>query len=268
MKSQWIKIAALVGTLATGIALFVPAEPLWLYAPVVGGGIGIITHQIGKGVRARRLGMRGEPSIADTRAAYQSLRDIAEKMGEKASVETATLLLDSEKESFERTYTGSDNLERKATTLLGVVTGASSAFGLFGVAKPGSPITLTPIIFTAFTFVLASFAALLYMLRAKTFITPDLRVYHTPVIARDDNRAALSLSLAARYNEMREDLRRETSAEPHALFIAYGSLAIAAMLVVLNTISPGAAPSTKPRAAVALPPSGSFPDSRGTTGRR
>ncbi|HEV3088716.1 MAG TPA: hypothetical protein VGX96_16010 [Candidatus Elarobacter sp.] len=177
-------------------------------------------------------------SLDDTRAAYQALRNISDKAGEKASVETAALMLDSEKESFERTYAGSENIEAKATTMLGVVAGASGAFGLFGVAKAGAAVVATPMLFTAFTFVLVSFAALLYMLRAKTMIAPNLHKYLTPATVREDNRIGLSLSLAMRYNEMRDELRREMAAEPHALFVAYASIATAAMLVVLNTTVP------------------------------
>jgi hypothetical protein len=119
-----------------------------------------------------------------------------------------------------------------------IVAGTSSAFGLFGIAKVGPAIVATPTLFTAFAFVLASFVALLYMLRAKTFGTPDLGVYLTPATAREDNRLGLALSLAARYNEMRAELRREIAAEPHVLFVAYASIATAAILIVLNTVAP------------------------------
>jgi hypothetical protein len=246
MLRDRLEIPVFVGAVAATISCIVRAEPRWLYPLVVGAGVASITFQIGKALRARRVGMRAELSADDAKAAYQALRDIAHKSGDDSNVETATLVLDSEKASFERTSTGSDNLEAKATTVLGIVAGASSAFGLFGIAKSGNAIVATPLLFTAFMFILVSFVALLYMLRAKTIITPDLRVYLTPAIAREDNRVGLALSLAARYNEMRHELRREIAAEPHALFVAYSSIATAAMLVVLNTIASSRAAPPKP----------------------
>ena len=240
-----LDIAMIIGAVAATIAFVVRVEPRWFYALVVGTGVASISFQIGNGVRARRAGMRAELSLDDAKTAYQVLRDIAHKSGDDPNVETATLVLDSEKSSFERTYAGSGNLEAKATTVLGIVAGASSAFGLFGIAKSGDAVVATPMLSAAFMFILVSFVALLYMLRAKTVITPDLRVYLTPAIAREDNRVGLALSLAARYNEMRHELRQEIAAEPHALFVAYSSVATAAMLVVLNTIAPSGAATPK-----------------------
>ena len=37
---------------------------------------------------------------------------------------------------------------------------------------------------------------------------------------------------------MRAELRREIAAEPHVLFVAYASIATAAILIVLNTVAP------------------------------
>jgi hypothetical protein len=125
---------------------------------------------------------------------------------------------------------------------------------------------MTPTLFAAFAFVLASFAALLYMLRAKTFVTPDMRVYVTPAVAQEDNRVGVALTLASRYNESREKLRGEVSAEPQALFVAYTSIAIAALLVVLNAAAPA---SRQPETSTVKSPSPAASTSAGqpTSGR-
>ncbi len=149
MRRPLLVIAIVIGAVAGAIALTVHAEPRWIYSLVVGAGMGSIAYQVGNGVRVHRAGARRQLSVDDAKVAYQALRDVADKAGETASVETATLVLESEKESFERTYTGSDNAEAKATTVLGIVAGASSAFGLFGIAKAGSAIVATPMLFTA-----------------------------------------------------------------------------------------------------------------------
>jgi hypothetical protein len=224
------------------IAAFIQTETQWVYPLIVGLGAGYIVYQLADGVRAvRRGGERRPVTEEEGEAAYIELRGIVGRLdeGKMPSVETATFLLDTEKDSFERTYGGSDNLESKATTLLGIVAGATSAFGVFGLAKTGSAVVTTPIILTAFGFVMVSIVALLYMLRAKTFDIPDMAPYLTAATVGEDNRVALALVVAQRYRHMREQLRREIEAEPNALFIAYASIALAAALVVLNTFTLG-----------------------------
>jgi hypothetical protein len=211
-----------------------------VYPLLVGLGVGYIAYQLAEGIRAvQRRRERGPITEEQGEAAYTELRGIIARLdpNKTPSVETATFLLDTEKASFERIYSGSDNLESKATTLLGIVAGATSAFGVFGLAKTGSGIVTTPIILTAFGFVIISIVALLYMLRAKTFDIPDMTPYLTVATVGEDNRVPLTLVVAQRFREMREQLRREIDAEPNALFIAYASIAIAAALVVINTFT-------------------------------
>ncbi|MDP9025900.1 MAG: hypothetical protein M3N13_11070 [Candidatus Eremiobacteraeota bacterium] len=203
-------------------------------------GTGYIVYQVADGIRAVRRSRERPPiTEAEGEAAYAQLRGIIARLdeGKTPSVETASFLLDTEKDSFERTYSGSDNLESKATTLLGIVAGATSAFGVFGLARTGSAVVTTSIILTAFGFVIVSIVALLYMLRAKTFEIPDMAQYLTAATVGEDNRVALAIMVAQRYHQMREQLRREIEAEPNALFIAYASVARAAALVVLNTFT-------------------------------
>jgi uncharacterized membrane protein YidH (DUF202 family) len=224
------------------IAAFIHTETQWVYPLIVGLGAGYIVYQLADGIRAVRRGRARRPVTEEEgETAYIELRSIVGRLDESKtpSVETATFLLDTEKDSFERTYGGSDNLESKATTLLGIVAGATSAFGVFGLAKAGSALVTTPIILTAFGFVIVSIVALLYMLRAKTFDIPDMAQYLNAATVGEDNRVALALLVAQRYRHMREQLRREIEAEPNALFIAYASIALAAALVVLNTFTLG-----------------------------
>lgn len=211
----------------------------WLYAPLVGAGIGYITYQIVTVVlRGRALRRKPALTAVDYEEGYKSLRGVMESLGDDTTphLETAALLLDTERESFQRTYIGSDSLEAKATTLLGIVAGATSAFGVFGIAREGTRAVTTPIVVTAFAFVLMSMVALLYTLRAKPFTIPDLSVYLLTATVREDNRPALYLFIAARYRDMREELRRAIDPEPSALGIAYAAVAIAAALVVLNAL--------------------------------
>jgi len=211
-----------------------------VYPLVVGLGAGYIVYQLADGFRYARRGRERRPiTEVEGQAAYDELRSITDRLdeGKSPSVETATFLLDTERESFERTYSGSDNRESKATTLLGIVAGATGAFGVFGLAKIGSALITTPIILTAFSFVMVAIVALLYMLRAKTFEIPDMAPYLTAATVGEDNRVALALVVAQRYLQMREQLRRQIEAEPNALFIAYTSIALAAALVVLNTFT-------------------------------
>jgi uncharacterized membrane protein YidH (DUF202 family) len=227
---------------AAAVASFIHTEAQWIYPSIVGLGSGYIVYQLADGLRAVRRGRERPPiTEAEGEAAYAQLRGIIARLDESKtpSVETASFLLDTEKDSFERTYSGSDNLESKATTLLGIVAGATSAVGVFGLARTGSAIVTTPIILTAFGFVIVSIVALLYMLRAKTFEIPDMAQYLTAATVGEDNRVALAIMVAQRYRQMREQLRREIEAEPNALFIAYASVALAAALVVLNTFTLG-----------------------------
>jgi len=225
---------------AAVIATFIPTETRWVFPSIVGLGAGYIVYQLADGIRAVRRGhQRRTISEEERAAAYAELRAIIGRLDESKapSVETATFLLDTEKDSFGRIYAGSDNLESKATTLLGIVAGATSAFGVFGLAKEGPAVVTPPVIFTAFGFIIVSIVALLYMLRAKTFGIPDMAQYLTAATVGEDNRVALSLVVAERYSQMREQLRREIEAEPNALFIAYAAIAVAATLVVLNTFT-------------------------------
>lgn len=256
----WRLIFSIVpAVVAAAIATLIHTESQWVYPLLVGLGAGYIVYQLAEGIRAARH-QRKAQSITpeESEAAYNELRNILERLdnSKQPSVETATFLLDTEKSGFERTYAGSDNLESKATTLLGIVAGASSAFGVFGIPKAGSSIVTTPIVLTAFGFVVVSIVALLYMLRAKTFEIPDMGKYLIAAVVGEDNRVPLALVVAQRYRQMREQLRREIEAEPNALFIAYASVAIAAALVLLNTFTLASHSPVSAKAKAGVPRAG------------
>jgi hypothetical protein len=236
--SRWHLFFLITPTLlGAWIASRVHTDAAWAYPVVVGLGIGYIVYVIAESVRGRS----NRTIVTDDQreAAYNELRGLMERLApsKTPNVETATFLLDTEKGNFDRVYAASDNLESKATTLLGIVTGATSAFGIFGIAKVSSTLIATPLVETAFAFVLISFGALLYMLRAKSFDIPDMTRYLAAATVAEDNRVPLALVVAERFREMRTDLAREIAAEPNALAVAYTALAVAATLVVLNTFS-------------------------------
>jgi len=248
--------AAIIGALMWLFGLY------GTFSVLVGVAVAYAVIEVQKGISAIRR-LRSDVSEADLETAFKQLREISARVGEgkTASVETAMFLLETEKSSFERVFAGSDSIEAKATTLLGIATGAVGALGVFGIAKVGSPVTLTPFTIVAFGFVVVAFVALLYTLRAKRFDMPNMSVYLSVPTVAEDNRVPLALVVAARYGLMRENFSREISAEPGALAIAQASLAVAAMLVILSAVSqsppstqsPGAQASKAPSAQVSGP---------------
>jgi hypothetical protein len=172
-------------------------------------------------------------------AAYNELRAVQDRVGSGVTlnVETAIMLEEYAKASFETTSSGSDSIEAKATAMLGIVAGATSAFGVFGIAKDGKPITLTPLLFAAFAFIVLAIIALMYVLRAKDLTVTDVGPYASAKTVSADNRAAMALLVAQRYREAQGQLSRAVAGEPNALAIAYGSVAVAAALIFLNALA-------------------------------
>jgi hypothetical protein len=150
---------------------------------------------------------------------------------------TAQFVLAEARTGFERTDQGSDNIESKATTLISIVAGATSALGVFGISKEGRAIVATPLILLAFLFAALALGALLYVVRSKKFLVPSVAPFISLGIVAEDNRVAIALLLTRAYHESAESLRRAIRYEPLALFIAYVAVATAAGLVLLNAAS-------------------------------
>jgi hypothetical protein len=143
-------------------------------------------------------------------------------------------LLAEAKASCDRVSAGSDNLESKATTLLGLVAGASGVLGVFGTSRDGKSIIATPILLGAVALAVIALVCLLYVLRAKRVPTPGVDVLISSGMVAEDNRLGLALAITRMYASMRGLLAREVRSEPRALFCAYVATAAAAVLVLLN----------------------------------
>lgn len=110
-------------------------------------------------------------------------------------METALLIRDTEKDSFDRTYAGSDTLETKATALLGIAAGATSAVGIFGLGKDGAHPVATPPLVAAILFLGVAIVSALYMLRAKPFDVADLSIFTMPATLGEITEHPLHCSL-------------------------------------------------------------------------
>jgi hypothetical protein len=179
---------------------------------------------------------RVEPTDADREAAYTAVRSAvaAIEVVRPGAVDTALFLLAEAKASCERVSEHSDNLESKATTLLGLVAGASGMLGVFGTSRDGKSIIATPIVLGAAALTVAAIVCLLYVLRAKRVPIPGLDIFISSAMVADDNRLGLALTITRLYAWMRNELAREIRSEPRALFYAYTATAAAAVLVLLN----------------------------------
>lgn len=135
--------------------------------------------------------------------------------------------------------------------MLGIAAGATSAVGIFGLGKDGAHITATPPLVAALAFLGLAIVAALYMLRAKPFDVVDLSTFTMPATLGEDNRAPLALLIAGRYRDARRRLSRELSSEPNVLAVAYGSIALAAVLAALNALSQPTTASSKGQPAAA-----------------
>jgi hypothetical protein len=153
------------------------------------------------------------------------------------SVETATFLLDEAKSTYEQARIRSGALEAKATMLLGVVVGASSALGILGIARDGKPVVVTPLIGGVLVCAVIAILCLLYVLRVKPLNGPDLAGYASSAMVEEDNRLGLAIVLAAFYIQTAGGLLRDIRAEPRAWFISCTATALAALLVVINTLT-------------------------------
>ena len=190
---------------------------------------------------SKRLG----PTDADRQAAYTVVRGAVAAIDvlRPGAVDTAMFLLAEAKASCERVSANSDNLESKATTLLGLVAGASGLLGVFGTARDGKSIIATPVVLGAVAFAVVAIVCLLYVLRTKHVPTPGLDVFISSGMVADDNRLGLALTITRVYASMRNELAREVRSEPRALFCAYAATAAAAILVLLNVAVTSYAPS-------------------------
>jgi hypothetical protein len=204
-----------------------------------------------------------QPNAAERERSYRVIRGAmaAIEVVRPGAVETATFLLSEAESSFVHTVAESANLESKATTLLGIVAGATSVLGVFGT-RDGKAIFATPAVAVAMIFVVIALVCLLYILRAKRFDSPDLGSFISAAMIREDNRPGLALVLAETYRTMRHRLRLDSRDDGRALFLAYAATAAASLALLLNavTVPPGTTSfQAGGRAATGTPAPGTKP---------
>ncbi|HEX3462831.1 MAG TPA: hypothetical protein VHS78_02090 [Candidatus Elarobacter sp.] len=150
--------------------------------------------------------------------------------------ETASFLLAEMKASFERAVAALASLESKATALLGVVVAAASALGLFGFH--GEPArAATPTVLAAMALTIVALVALLWVLRAKDSLSPNLSSYVSGAMMREDNRIGVSLALAEYYGKVRAKVALRYRNESRLLFAAYLGIAAAAVILLFDAAS-------------------------------
>ena len=208
-----------------------------LVAIVAGLGVALAVLELVRLIRSFQTGAP-PPTDADRTRAYDTVKSIIASAGTSANVDTALLLLDESKASYDRVYAGSTSVEAKATTLLSLVAGASSALGIFSYAQGGSGGLGTSLPgVAAYTSLFIALAALLYILRSKFYRHPVTDAYLFPKILDADNRPGIALWRAQTYRDTALDLRETTRFEPLALFVAYVAIATAAILVLVAAAS-------------------------------
>ena len=214
-----------------------------LAAALIGIVLGAIYYQATVTVIGFHRAEKARAQIDDTEAresAYDAVRAVilAVPLGDPHAIlpnlETALFILAEAKGVLERADHGSDNIEGKATTLISIVAGASSALGIFGLTKEGRAVVAAPLILLAFFFTAIALGCLLYIVRSKRFDSPGVEPFISPAIVSEDNRVGIALLLARDYHLATDSLLRAIRYEPLALFIAYVAIAAAAGLVLLN----------------------------------
>jgi hypothetical protein len=178
-----------------------------------------------------------QPGPEERERSYHAIRSAVAAIDvvRPGAIETANFLLDEAKSNFERTVSQSANLESKATTLLGIVAGATGILGVFST-RDGSAAIKTPLVGIATVCILVSLLCLFYILRAKSFESPNMSSYVCAAMVREDNRLGLALALAETYRYVRARWARELRIEGSALFTAHFATVLASVFLLLNAI--------------------------------
>jgi len=218
--------------------------------------------------RDRRAFSYEQPTEADIQSQYECVQGYAEALGSiyPGMLESANFLLDEAKSDFERVSSSSDSHEEKARVVLGIVAGATSALGIFGVARDGRTIVPSPLVMDSLALILLAFVCLLYVLRVKRYTQPNLTAYFAGAMVRQELRVALVLSLTPGYARMTAELAHRIRHEPRAIFIAYIATVSAAVMLLLNAAVVPTAAGT-PKAGPTVLPGGTGMTSSGAKWR-
>ena len=157
---------------------------------------------------------------------------------------TAMFLLEEAKRHYDAIVAGGKAVENKATSVLTVAAGGTSALALFAAPRDGSLFAPSPLTGAALLLTLLAFFALLYVLRVKSRREPSIQEFLSAPIADDPrNRTAVAMSLAEDFEALSYDLVWDRRRDPLAMLIAYTALSAALFLIVVNSvmIEPGRA---------------------------
>lgn len=279
---RWF-IDALVETVWTFAAVVVPGvvvaiigltvnrldqTPAGVWYPLVLGVVcGYLTYIALNEIRKARRSRVHEPPAF--RAVYDEVCGLTDAAGPSGSVDTALLVLDEARSGYGRAFSGAESVEAKASALLSIVAGASSAVGIFGFGKEGRPIVVTHPVGAALSCVVLALVLLFYILRAKQLPQPSVSAYMIPAMADRDNRIGIALRLASTYEDAGLKITRATAGEPAALLGAATLTSAAAVLILLNASFPCPATPSAALAAVCPAPTpspSSVPSARGFPG--
>jgi hypothetical protein len=153
---------------------------------------------------------------------------------ENHDVETAALLLEEAKASFDRVYDETSKIESKAAALLTLVAGASSAIGVFGLTRDGHPVTASLSVRFAAGFAVAALFFVIAVHRSKDYDVLAVDEFLDGEFLAADFRAAISLMFARSYVDFREKLSRACRWDSTCLYLAMFSLVGAVGFVMLG----------------------------------
>jgi hypothetical protein len=153
------------------------------------------------------------------------------------NADIAIFLLDEAKRHYAALVDAGKAIETKATTLLGLAAGGSSAVLVFGFPKDGRVAVSTPPIFAGLIMALSAFIALLFVLRMKSRREPNVAAFvSVPIAADESNRARIALSLAEDFEAACYDIMWGRRRDRLAMYVAYVCLCAAVVLISANAV--------------------------------
>jgi hypothetical protein len=210
----------------------------WLPAVAIVAGL-VVAPRIYWAIAKTRLSRPSrlmDDRTADRESVYRGM--IASVAGVVPNAPTAKLLLSESKDRYKHADEHRQNIESKATALLSVVAGATSALGIFGMTRDGKTIVATVMSAHAVAAAIVALVCLLFVLRAKRVIYPNIAAWVSKSTISYPNEAALALVLAESYNDSANINKEHTRRDSIALFLASVSIALAAVLVIIQATVP------------------------------
>jgi hypothetical protein len=176
-----------------------------------------------------------EPPTAEVR--FRDYERLLSTFPGVPNADTAIFLLDEAKRHYTALVDAGKAIETKATTLLGLAAGGSSAVLVFGFPKDGKAAVSTPPIFAGLIMALSAFIALLFVLRMKSRREPNVAAFLSAPIALDENnRARIALSLAEDFEAACYDIMWGRRRDRLAMYVAYVCLSAAVVLISANAV--------------------------------